>query len=349
MHNPVETISVSVTLLGQMLIYLRSLGIDNEAYLRSFGMDPSVVLAPDARIPVETYLLIQEEAARRVNDPCFGLHMGEYAQAGSWSIIGYMMMNCRTLAEAFEKAGRYARIIGNLIDARARIGLNKVRLIYFSQPLAPEMSRHCFECAFSSTVRLMHALTGQRLYPLEVRLIYPDPASRSEYERIFNCPVRFGQKENSMTLNIGLGGVPILQPNLELLDHFENYARAVMAELGRDDEWTRRATRIILARLDDESLSIAKVARELDISVRTLQNRLKEEGMRFCELLQDTREMLAKKYLRENISVEDITYLLGFSEPSAFRKAFKKWSGATPREFRERTRCAKGGQSGMTI
>jgi AraC-like DNA-binding protein len=89
--------------------------------------------------------------------------------------------------------------------------------------------------------------------------------------------------------------------------------------------------------LDDEALSIQKVAKEMAVSVRTLQNRLEAEGVLFSDLLQGIREQLAKKYLRENYSVEQITYLLGFSEPSVFRKAFKKWSGFTPREYREQS------------
>ena len=95
----------------------------------------------------------------------------------------------------------------------------------------------------------------------------------------------------------------------------------------------RSRYKIILSKLDDEKLSIKKVAREMSVSVRTLQNRLKEEGVVFSELLTDTRQKLAKKYLQEDYSVEQITYLLGFSEPSVFRKAFKKWSGVTPRQF----------------
>ena len=103
----------------------------------------------------------------------------------------------------------------------------------------------------------------------------------------------------------------------------------------RQDEHTRAVTKIILSRLDDESLSIEKVACEMSLSVRTLQNRLKEEGIVFRELHKEVWERLAKQYLRENYTVEDITYLLCFSEPSVFRKAFKTWSGVTPREYRE--------------
>jgi AraC-like DNA-binding protein len=245
------------------------------------------------------------------------------------------MMNCKTLGEAFEKSGRYQRIIGNLITARAELGLGTARLIYFTPPRAPQMSRHCFEATFSSSVRLARTLSGLPLDPLEVTFIYPEPESCVEYERIFHCPVRFGQKDNSMTLDLRLGSLPVRMANPALLAHFEQYARDFLSKMERSDSTTQAVTKIILARLDDESLSIEKVAREMAVSVRTLQKRLEAEGVAFSDLLRDIRRRLAEQYLRENYSVEQITYLLGFSEPSVFRKAFKKWLGVTPGEYRQ--------------
>ena len=122
-------ISVSVTVLKQMFLYLDSLKVDIEAFLRSLGVDPEITKSPDARIPIETYLLIQDEAARYTNDPYFGLHMGEFAEAGSWSILGFLMMNCKTLGEAFEKSARYSRIIGNLIEGSAHLRFNKIKVV----------------------------------------------------------------------------------------------------------------------------------------------------------------------------------------------------------------------------
>ena len=118
-----EPITVSVSVLEQMFLYLHALDVDIDAFLRSIQVEPVSVRTPDIRIPIETYLKIQDNAALYTGDPCFGLHMGEYAEAGSWSILGYLMMNCKTLGEAFEKSGRYARIIGNLIEARPEPGL----------------------------------------------------------------------------------------------------------------------------------------------------------------------------------------------------------------------------------
>jgi len=335
MDTSPEPITVSVTVLSQMFLYLDSLKVDINAFLRSLGIDPELVRSPDTRLPIETYLLIQDEAAEYVNDPYFGLHMGEFAEAGSWSILGYMMMNCKTLGEAFEKSGRYSRIIGNLIEARAELKFNKVKAIFFTPPHAPKMSRHCFEATFSSSVRMMRSLTGVDINPLEVTFIYPEPDSRSEYERVFQCPVKFGQKDNSFTIGMSVVNTPILLANPGLLEYFEKYAQDFLAEMDRNDEHTRAVTKIILSKLDDEALSINKVAKEMAVSVRTLQKRLEEEGVAFSDLHKDIRRMLAQKYLRENYTVEQITYLLGFSEPSVFRKAFKKWSGVTPREYRE--------------
>jgi AraC-like DNA-binding protein len=341
--TPPEPISVSATVLAQMFLYLDSLQVDINAFLRSLDIEPQTVRSPDAYLPVETYLRIQDAAAEYVHDPYFGLHMGEFAQPGSWSILGYLMMNCKTLGEAFEKTGRYQRIIGNLITARAELGLGKVRLIYFTPPRAPQMSRHCFEATFSSSVRLARTLSGLPLDPLEVTFTYPEPESRAEYERIFHCPVRFGQRDNSMTLDMRLGSLPVRMANPALLAHFEQYAQDFIAQMvveprrdmKKGDSTTQTVTRIILARLDDPSLSIEKVAREMAVSVRALQKRLEAEGVVFSDLLRDIRRRLAEKYLRENYSVEQITYLLGFSEPSVFRKSFKKWLGVTPGEYRQ--------------
>ena len=330
-------IAVSVSVLSQLLRYLKHLDADIDGIFQSAGVDPSFLHDPDSHIPVETYIAIQEEAASTTQDPCFGLHMGEFAEPGSWSILGYMMMNCQTLSEAAEKSARYSKIVGNLIQMKAQLGWGKVKVILSTPKYAPALSRHCYESTLSSTVRMGRSLTGKQIDPLEVGFSYSQPASISEYERIFRSPVLFEQKQTSITFDTRVGNTPLLQPNRNLLAQFENYAREYLAEIEGIDKTTRAVTKHILARLDSKDLTLVSIADEMSMSVRTLQNHLKSEGVVFRELLEDTRVRLAKKYLCENYTVEDITYLLGFSEPSVFRKAFKKWSGSTPREYREMT------------
>ena len=273
-----EPITVCITVLSQMFLYLRSLNVDVDEFLRSINVDPEMVKAPDSRIPIDTYLHIQESAAEYVNDSKFGFHMGQYAEPGSWSILGYLMMNCSTLAEAMEKSGRYSRIIGNLIETNAHIHFNKLKLVFGTPPHAPKMSRHCFESAFTSLVRMVRTLTGKPLNPWEVTFTYPKPDSLEEYEHFFGCPVYFGQRENSMTIDLALGNTPILMANEDLKNYFEKYAREFLAGMDQNKEFTNSVTRIILAHLDDESLTIQNVAKEMALSVRTLQKRLESEG-----------------------------------------------------------------------
>jgi AraC-like DNA-binding protein len=293
------------------------------------------VQSPDARIAIESYIAIEDEAARVSGDPYFGLHMCEYFEPGNWSILGYMMMNCKTLGEAFEKAGRYTNIIGNLIRGSIHIGFKGVKLVLAIPKYASKHSRHCFEDTLSSSIRLARTLSGQKINPLEAGFSYPAPESTAEYRRVFCSPVLFKQKHTYMVVDPRIANIPVLLPNPSLLEHFETYARQYLLEIEGTDKTTQEVIRHILGRLDGKNLTIGSVAREMSVSVRTLQNRLKSEGTVFSELLEETRERLAKKYLRQNYTVDDITYLLGFAEASVFRKAFKKWSGTTPKEYRE--------------
>ena len=328
-------IFVSITVLNQLFAYLKSLNVNIDSFLESIGVLSSEVRSPDGQISIEIYLLIQDSAAEHINDPLLGLHMGEYAEAGSWSILGYLMANCRTLGEAFEKSGRYHRIIGNLIEGRGKIKFNKIQLELYTPPHAPAMSPICFESTLSSSVCMVRRLSGQDLNPIEVTFSHAPQGPMEEYERVFGCPVKFNQKSNTISMHPSLLNTPVRYANPQLRDQFEQYAQKFISEIENNNPYSQEVTRIILSRLDDENISIKSVAKEMNVSVRTLQKWLKAEGTVFSDLLTDIRKRLARKYIQEDYSIAEITYLLGYSEPSVFRKAFKKWQGITPKEFRE--------------
>ena len=121
--------------------------------------------------------------------------------------------------------------------------------MFYPRAHAPKLSRHCFESTFSSIVRMMRTLTGVHLSPHSVTFTNPEPEVKEEYERIFCCPVLFGQKENSVTIEPGMLKTPVRLANPGLLEHFERYAQDFLAEMEHKDETTRAVTRIVLARL----------------------------------------------------------------------------------------------------
>ncbi|MBN1472656.1 MAG: AraC family transcriptional regulator [Syntrophaceae bacterium] len=335
-RNSTDThLTVSVAVLSQLVRYLSHLKIGIEPIFRAAGLAAAVLDSPDSHISLESYIAVEDEAARVSGDAYFGLHMGEFVEPGNYSILGYMMMNSRTLGEAFEKSARYHKIIGNMITPVVRPGLKTVKIIFTTPKNAPVFSRHCFETIFSSMFVMMRNLTGREVNPVEIGFTQEAPSSTAEYARVFQCPVLFGQKCNYVVLSYSIASIPLLQPNPDLLRYFEDYAREMLAGIENQNTVTQQVTRHIIAKLDNKSISLAGIAKEMSMSVRTLQNRLKDEGTVFSELLEQTRENLAKKYLQKNYTVEEITFLLGFAESSVFRKAFKKWTGATPGEYRQ--------------
>jgi len=330
-------IDISHSLLTHMLLYLKSIGIDGDELACDAGLDSKILSHKDARIPTEAYLAIQEEGVRISGDECFGLHMGEFIEPRSYSVVGYLMANCATLGDAFRKATRYSSIVGSLLSSSTRFSFQTSEVVLEAAPYAPTLSRHCFDSAISGVLQMMRSMSGQAIRPEKVRFSFPSPRSTKEYERVLQCPVCFDMKHTSITMDNKVAGIPVLQPDEGLLEYIESYARDLCAELANGQPTARLAAKAILKHLDDKSFSIKSIASSLSMSPRTLQAKLRSEGTGFKEVLDDTRRRLAEKNIREGGSIEDITYMLGFSEPSAFRKAFKKWTGLTPREYANRT------------
>jgi AraC-like DNA-binding protein len=325
---------VSIGILSQLALYAKSLGISVERLFTSLGMDPALLGKGDARISFEEYVALEDRAAELSDDPYFGLHMGESIQPGHYGIIGYMMMNSANLGEAMTKLGRYNRLIGTVIGGRLALGIGKVRLIFTTPGSGVRLSRHCVECAMASVLTLARQLTGTPLHPLAANLATPRPQSTSEYERVFACSVQFERRENAFLLDARIGTLPLSSPNPELLSYFERYAESCLQEVELSGPVSAQVMRTLLGLLDRHNVGLRDVARELGLGARTLQKRLEEEGVRFRDLLAGTRKELAARYVRENRTVEEISYLLGYSNASSFSKAFKKWHGIAPRNYR---------------
>jgi AraC-like DNA-binding protein len=327
-------LKISVSVLSQLARYLEGLGVAAGGIMRSLGLEPGLLSSPDGQIPIEGYIAMEYEAARLSGDPFFGLHMGEALEPGNYSILGYVMMNSRSLGEALGKAAAYYRIIGNLLVPSYRVGIGRIKVILAAPKHAPAFSRHCFEAAFSGQVSMMRKLSGRRVDPLEVGFTAPAPESDAEYRRVFRCPVRFGAKNDYMILDAAVLAVPVLEPSGALLARFEDYAKEILSKLDGEGKTAAAARRAILKRVGEPRLTLRTVAKDLAMGARTLQDRLKKEDASFGDLLSEVRSDLAMRHLRDGLTVEDIACVLGYSSAGAFRKAFKQWSGMTPKEYR---------------
>jgi len=157
----------------------------------------------------------------------------------------------------------------------------------------------------------------------------------SEYQRIFQADLKFSMPFNRLVFNAAYLDWPVLSSNANLLSFFEQQADTMLGTLNRSDRYTSKVAYLIAEHLQGELPKLYAIASALAISIRQLQRELQAEGTSFQQLLDKTRQELALRYLEDpKFPIHDIAFLLGFSAPSAFNRAFKRWTGKTPRCYR---------------
>jgi AraC-like DNA-binding protein len=195
-------------------------------------------------------------------------------------------------------------------------------------------SRFTTEYAIGLTVTMSRALGPARSDPLEARFSYPAPAYADEYPRILRLPVRFDAGEDGVLFPISTMDTSNPSADAALRQLLERYAADQLARIPSKAPFSRRVRAYVLSRLPLGSLTADAVATHFCMSSRTLRRRLGEEGTSYQKILDDVRSELARRYLTgEGRSIEEVSFLLGFSDPSAFTKAFRRWTGKTPAGF----------------
>lgn len=328
--------SISATKISSFLNNLYGYGISIEEVIKHAGVNPLILSAPDNRLSgFETQKII-EAAIRLTNDENLGLHQGEHLSKGFSNILGYVLMNCSTLKECWTKYCRYEKIIDSTSISNFQIIDNYAVLSNITVDKALESNRQFSEFKISGMLSYIKLLSNENLQLHEVHFTHSRASNTSEYERIFQCKVCFEKSSNSLIFDSKVLNISVIEPNEKLLLLFEKNAEEIL-ETFNDNTYANMVTEILLEEIKKCNLpSIENVAKKLLLSVRSLQLYLHKEDTSYIKLVQKTRKDMAEKYLNDrNISIDEITYILGFSETSAFHRAFKNWTGVTPSQFRK--------------
>ncbi len=308
--------------------------------MRAADLSSADLKNPDSRVPLPKFLELTREAEAQTGNKAFTLHFAETVGMSDISVVGLIMEASSTMGEAFEQLQRYSRLAADYgeIEAVSAFELRESfgRLFMRMRAKEPSAVRPLIEAAF---VRLT---CGPRRFleephVLSVQFTYSAPQYRAEYDRIFRCPVRFDAPMNALELHPDVASWTVSSNPQYAFSLLTRHADTLLSSLKARREWRGKTEKAILARLHRGEVTIEDISADLGFSRQTLFRKLKNEDTSFSQVLDDLRRKMAREFLLgRRTSVNEIAYLLGFSEAASFSRAFKKWEGISPSKFQKR-------------
>jgi AraC-like DNA-binding protein len=323
--------TVSVRMLWPFARYLGD--FERElSLLRAAGIDAAMFADSDARIPYSLVRSVIAISIEKTGDLCLGLHAGECVEIGDFAPVDQTTRNCATLREALRVGTRYSRLHDDglrstLIEDDGRATLE----IHDSQSRSAIANEFQVACVLRRLGLFLH----EPLVPLEVRMRHDKATDAGEYARVFRAPVRLGAEHNAIVFMRELLDTPARHPNPSLLSSFHRNADRLLSDLERGDTFVGKVRRVLVERLE-EGIAITETARRLHVSEATLRRRLAEEGTTYRHVIDTVRKELALSYLDGRLQPTEVGYRVGFANAGAFGRAFRRWTGTSPMEYRER-------------
>lgn len=326
-------------------------GLDARALCAAAGVPLEACLQRDARIPYPWVLAVWEAAMRMLDDPGFPVFAATRINPGSYDVPVFVCTTQPNLGAALHLAARYTRFWADTASWDVAFGAKEavltVRLDGGGADPDARLGVRCVrECSFVTLVLGARACTGVHVSPREARFSHPEPSDTSALEAALGATMRFSCPTTQIVFDARTMDLPLLKADPDMAAFFGSQMNALLAECeGQAPDGVSRKLRAALAEeLPSGVPTLEKAASRLGLSGRTLRRRLAEENTTFLDVLERTRRELAKRYVGDpKLTFGEIAFLLGFSEPSAFHRAFKRWTGMTPLDHR------KSGATGLAV
>lgn len=319
-----------------------------ESVLRTAGLRARDLTDPDHFVDLEKMLVLQDAAAREVGDDTLGLTLALTYNANRLGVLAYALFNAPTVGVALANLERYAHTL--LQAVRVVVEFHGAEVVSgYDIPVGDrELRRQNAEGASVLAFELMRRLVGGDWRPKRVEFGHRRPADVTQHERIFGVPLRF-EAEHSFALVFDVADLerPVQGADTRILPIVKRYLDDIPAPGGGVDAWPQEVRTLIARNVSNGHPNMERIARLLGLSGRTLQRRLAERGLVWKTLVEEVRRELALRYLKEDASsLTEIAFLLGYSDLSAFDRAFRRWLGTTPAAQRRRLR-SEAASAGM--
>jgi AraC-like DNA-binding protein len=321
---------------------LEARGVDGMALAREAGVDPGTFEVDGGRVPLAASTALWRLAVRTTGDPCFAVSVARFVRPGTFHGLGLGVLASRTLADALTRIGRFAPLV---LDTAARPSAEErdgrfVLALGWTSSVAGRPGvpvPESVEAITACIVATARFLTDGAVAPVEVHLPRPDRPEPDGFERYFRCPVRYGADDYLIAYDADRVHRPLRAGCGEAAEAADRVAAGYIARVQGPDGVADEVRTVLRRAVGEGSPTAARVAAELAMSSRTLQRRLQDEGTTFRALVDEVRMARARELLADGTTAAAVATRLGFSDPTAFRRAFKRTTGETPRTFTVRT------------
>ena len=312
-----------------------SLPIDE--ILTAINLESDLLKDVDGYIFNHQFCELWQEFVHYSGDPCIGLALVEFAQPSTFGVLGYAANSSLNIGEALTRMARYIKLLHGDAVVNFEVENQIARVTHtLADPLIP--SPVAFnQWVIANIVLFIRRATRTNWVPLQVGFEHEQPEDISGYHSFFQAPITFEQSANELILDVGMLDLPCQNADSGLCAVLDHYAEDMLTKLPKSEGFLDNVRRLMSQELRGGDLSLTAIAKITGYAPRTLQRKLQQSGTSYYKLLDEMRRELSFYYLREEkIAVSEVAFLLGFSETSAFYRAFRRWTGVPPGEFRRR-------------
>jgi AraC-like DNA-binding protein len=314
-------------------------GGDAQALAAQYGLPKDAHTKRELDVSLETLEALGDAAAERAGDPNLGFHMALRLAQGSYGLLEYIGRSSATVRQAGERFIRYSGLLNELVSFSFDLRGDDVVLAQRIKGHPTCVGRQAGEMFVALVVRYLRELLAEDFTPREVGFAHAAPADTSELAAYFRAPFHWKQEENRVVIPSSLVDRPVVSSDATVFALLDKEAQQILAARAPADDTMTKLRAAIQSALDDGQPDLAQIAAAVHMSPRTIQRRLKEQKTTFQDVLDSVRKDLAEGHMRnERLTLGDVAYLLGFSEISAFTRAFKRWTGMTPTAWRDRSK-----------
>jgi AraC-like DNA-binding protein len=332
--RPPEPGTIAICFVAAALRSVSDRGLNADELLENVGLSPSLLQVPQARVSAKHYGALWRTIALVLDDEFFGQD-SRRMKAGSFAMLCHAAVACKTLGQALERSLRFYRLILDDISGSLLRDAAEARIVLHERVAGASQRVFAHELLLMLLYGVSCWLVGRRIPILRTEFSYPEPLHSAEYRLMYCADLHFGRPNTSIAFEASYLELPVVQNERSIKEFLRTAPESILLKYKNGSSLSAKVRRRLRQFAPGEAPDFESLAQELNLTPATMRRRLHEEGASYQSIKDQLRRDLAISYLSHSSrSVMDIALELGFSERSAFHRAFRKWTGAAPGEFR---------------